>query len=64
MYAKIGKSTLLGVLSNKLQLNSGERILGDGLEMGVFTQGMYCMLLSYTEYYNIVYQHVMKYSII
>ena len=36
----IGKTTFLSALSGKLPLTSGERVLGDGLELGVFTQDL------------------------
>ena len=36
----VGKSTLLSALSGKLPPMEGSRILGDGLELGVFTQDL------------------------
>jgi ATPase subunit of ABC transporter with duplicated ATPase domains len=35
-----GKSTLLSALSGKLKPRAGERVEGDGLELGVFTQDL------------------------
>ena len=39
-YSGAGKSSLLSALSSKLPLSSGQRITGDGLELGVFTQDL------------------------
>lgn len=36
----IGKTTFLSALSGRLPLTSGQRILGDGLELGTFTQDL------------------------